>query len=482
MAASAEVNLLFGLVALQNGLIDQGGLVAAFQAWTLDKGRRLADHVVARGDMDAEDCVAVDALVARHVKRHGGVEKSLTAVTIRRSTFESMTGFGDPEIDATLCRLGSASVSTDLGDSDRTASYSVGPAASDGQRFRILRPHARGGLGAVYVALDSELHREVVLKQILEKHADDTASRQRFVAEAEITGGLEHPGVVPVYGMGTDGSGRPYYAMRFIKGESLKDAIARFRGVAASDGLELRRLLRRFLDVCNAVDYAHSRGVIHRDLKPSNIILGRHGETLVVDWGLAKAVGRADPSAGEQTVAPASNGVSETLPGCMLGTPAYMSPEQARGELDRLGVRSDVYSLGAMLYCILTGKPPFENEDVAAVSRAVEEGQFDARLTSMLRWTRRSRPCASRPWPRSRKTATRLPELSPTILSGGWPKRRCLPGASRFRDGRDGGRGATGRPSPRWWLRSWSRWRERASCSPCRLGPMPSCRMRTSTS
>jgi serine/threonine protein kinase len=113
-------------------------------------------------------------------------------------------------------------------DAERTTTHSVGTATSLGQRFRILRPHARGGLGAVFIALDSELHREAALKQILEKHADDSVSRQRFVAEAEITGGLEHPGVVPVYGLGTDAAGRPYYAMRFIKGDSLKEAIDRF--------------------------------------------------------------------------------------------------------------------------------------------------------------------------------------------------------------------------------------------------------------
>ncbi len=185
----------------------------------------------------------------------------------------------------------------------------------------------------MFVALDSELHREVALKQILEKHADDPVSRQRFVLEAEVTGGLEHPGIVPVYGLGTYGTGRPYYAMRFIKGDSLKEAIEQFHGeaivgsavrttpakktvrTADPTGLELRRLLRRFLDVCNAIDYAHSRGVIHRDIKPANIILGKHGETLVVDWGLAKAVGRADPSVGEQTIAPSSSGSSETMPG-----------------------------------------------------------------------------------------------------------------------------------------------------------------------
>jgi len=172
-------------------------------------------------------------------------------------------------------------------DPDRTGTYSVGSATSDGQRFRILRPHARGGLGAVFVAVDGELHREVALKQILP-----------------------------------------------------------------------------------------SRGVIHRDLKPANIIVGKYGETLVVDWGLAKAVGRADPSTGEQTIAPSSSGSSETLPGSALGTPAYMSPEQARGELNRLGPRSDVYSLGATLYCLLTGKPPFEGDNIGVILRTVQDGHF----------------------------------------------------------------------------------------------------------
>ena len=188
----------------------------------------------------------------------------------------------------------------------------------------------------MFVAVDGELHREVALKQILEKHADDPVSRQRFIAEAEITGGLEHPGVVPVYGLGSDADGRPYYAMRFIKGDSLKEAIERFhddQALKPDPGRDGRsscgKLLRRFTDVCNAIDYAHSRGVIHRDIKPANIIVGKHGETLVVDWGLAKSVGRADPSAGEQTIAPSSSGSSETLPGSALGTPAYMSPEQA---------------------------------------------------------------------------------------------------------------------------------------------------------
>ncbi len=204
-----------------------------------------------------------------------------------------------------------------------------------------------------------------------------------FLLEAEITGGLEHPGIVPVYGLGTYGDGRPYYAMRFIRGDSLKEAIDRYHAGAGKQSsgsrmLELRQLLRRFTDVCNAVEYAHSRGVLHRDLKPGNIIVGKHGETLVVDWGLAKALGRAEPGSdsGERTLVPSSaSGTAETLQGSALGTPAYMSPEQAEGDLENLGARSDVYSLGATLYYLLTGKPPFEG-DLGEVIRAVQRGEF----------------------------------------------------------------------------------------------------------
>ena len=213
--------------------------MTAFAAWARDKARPLADHLGDRGGLDTDGRAAVEAMVAVHIKKHGGdVEKSLAAVPTNRSARAGLAALGEPEIEATLARVarsknGPATDAED-DDPDRTGSYSVGLATSDGQRFRILRPHARGGLGAVFVALDGELHREVALKQILEKHADDPVSRQRFVAEAEITGGLEHPGVVPVYGLGTDSFGRPYYAMRFIKGDSLKEAIDRFHQRAST--------------------------------------------------------------------------------------------------------------------------------------------------------------------------------------------------------------------------------------------------------
>jgi eukaryotic-like serine/threonine-protein kinase len=391
MIAVADRHLLFGLLALQNGLIDQVQLVAAFQAWTRDKAKSLADHLESRGDLDGAKRALLEELTKVHLEAHGGdIEKSLAVVPANRSTRAGLAQLGEPEIEDTLARLirskiGHAAAVDHDGDPDRTATLSMGSSTSENQRFQIVRPHARGGLGAVFVALDAELHREVALKQILDKHADNPDSRHRFLLEAEVTGGLEHPGIVPVYGLGTYANGRPYYAMRFIRGDSLKQAIDRFHRDESlkkdfgRQSLELRKLLRRFTDVCNAIGYAHSRGVLHRDIKPANIIVGKHGETLVVDWGLAKPLGHIEPGvdSGERTlVLSTASGSAETLPGSALGTPAYMSPEQAEGALDHLGPRSDVYSLGATLYYLLTGKPAFEADDIGDVLRNVQRGEF----------------------------------------------------------------------------------------------------------
>jgi tetratricopeptide (TPR) repeat protein/tRNA A-37 threonylcarbamoyl transferase component Bud32 len=303
---------------------------------------------------------------------------------------ERLAKLHDADLEASLAHIGRRTPTSDdafltsmsATDDTLTAIWCASDAGVDGGRFRVLRPHAQCGLGAVFVALDTELNREVALKQIKEEYADRAESRSRFVLEAEITGGLEHPGIVPVYSLGHSADGRPFYAMRFVRGDSLREAVADFH---KSDGLyrepgarllALQKLLRRFLDVCNAIAYAHSRGVLHRDLKPANIMVGKYGETLVVDWGLAKVVGRHEPS-GEATLRPsaASDG-KDTLPGLAVGTPAFMSPEQAGGDVARLGPPSDVYSLGATLYHLLTGMAPFETGDAGDVLRRVQRGEF----------------------------------------------------------------------------------------------------------
>jgi serine/threonine protein kinase/tetratricopeptide (TPR) repeat protein len=415
---AADHELLFGLLALQNGLINQTQLLAALELRAWDKSRSLAHHLEERGDLGAGDLVAVEALVAQQLEANAGVEKTVASISSGQSSDEVAGTLKDPDSYPTLDHVGSGDRLT-MQDGQQhgegTSNSSVATASSDSQRFRVLRPHARGGLGAVFVALDLELNREVALKQILGTHADDPNSRARFLLEAEVTGGLEHPGIVPVYGMGRYADGRPYYAMRFICGDGFNEAIEQFhadlgrvesakadeghrksqghRGSALSwwasktrptlrdpghRSLELRKLLRRFVDVCNAIQYAHSRGVLHRDIKPANIIVGKYGETLVVDWGLAKATGRADPGQSELGRSPSSaSGSAETLPGSTLGTPAYMSPEQADGNIDALGPRSDVYSLGATLYCLLTGKPPFAGKALDILP-LVRRGEFPA--------------------------------------------------------------------------------------------------------
>lgn len=277
---------------------------------------------------------------------------------------------------------------------------------SASQRFHILGLLARGGIGQVTRALDTELDREVAVKSILPNLIGNCTVRERFLREAAITGRLEHPGIVPVYAMGVDANGSPFYAMRLIHGKNFQEAIQDYHSRNPSGhsykSSEFLDLLRRFLSVCVTIAYAHSRGVIHRDIKPQNIMLGLFGETLVVDWGLAKVEStepqskdsknsgpeasdsQTDSCIGSHPMPPVQNEdaandslVPRLTSELLIGTPAFMSPEQAMGQAHAVEPSSDIYSLGATLYMLLTGQNRFGNSDVNEILQRIVIEKFD---------------------------------------------------------------------------------------------------------
>ncbi len=365
-----DKNLLFGILALESEFIEQDAMVAAMRTLAHERNRPLAQILCEQGKVSLERRLMIEALVEE--KLAGETDNSCMG-----------NGSTTPRLPSELLLAGRSSDSAN--GKRRTAmtdTRAVPVRDYDVQRYRILRPHAKGGLGEIFVAADQELDREVALKEIQSEHAHDPGFRSRFVREAKITGGLEHPGIVPIYSLGSHVDGRPYYAMRFVKGVNLTEAIEHFHQAdtpmrkTADKTLEFRQLLRRFTDMCNAVAFAHSRGVLHRDLKPGNVMLGGFGETLIVDWGLAKAAGENSEFRIQNSEFQSSTDVIETQPGAAVGTPAYMSPEQAAGETDRVGPATDIYGLGATLYAVLTGQSPFTSADRAELLNRVQKGEF----------------------------------------------------------------------------------------------------------
>jgi serine/threonine protein kinase/tetratricopeptide (TPR) repeat protein len=381
MDHAVDENLLFAALALQTNFIDRGELAWALEAWLRKQTESIADILRSHGKLTSEVVEALNSLLKQHLLQHGNEPSrslsSLASSAIVREEWQRLTG-------------GGLSATVSLPQTVRHRAPAIPDLVRSAARYRILRPHAHGGLGEVSLAHDDELNRQVALKEIKEVYADDPAARDRFLREAQITGQLEHPGIVPVYGLETNPQGRPCYAMRFINGDTLKSAIAAFhrepiRGrLTGGRLLEFRQLLGRFIAVCQAVHFAHSRGVLHRDIKPTNVMVGRYGETLVVDWGLAKVMS-AVPGTGDEPARPTIEGnQNQTIAGTAVGTPAYMSPEQAAGNID-LEAPSDVYSLGATLYHLLTNRAPIGAElsasaadelSVTEVLRRAAAGEF----------------------------------------------------------------------------------------------------------
>jgi len=260
---------------------------------------------------------------------------------------------------------------------------------------------AQGGMGAILEADDCKLGRTIAVKIMLDGRDKDEGAKQRFIQEAAVLGKLEHPNIVPIHDLGRDSAGNLYYTMKLVKGRTLQDIINDLRAEKpeALEHYTLDRLLTIFLKVCDALAFAHAQKIIHRDLKPENVMVGEFGEVLVMDWGIAKILdGRSEIGEVDALASPANASVSgsytATLEGSVMGTPQYMSPEQAQGEIAEMDARSDIFSLGGILYAILTLRPPVEGKDVWEVLDKVSQANITPPTTFGVAATGKGEPGA----------------------------------------------------------------------------------------
>ena len=371
-------NLLFAVLAVQLLRVPPGRLMEVAAAWAVDPSRDLADRLVDADLLTPEDRDLIWSLVDRAVEAHvGDVVAALETFGGAEQLDNTRTGsilVSDQGVRVVL--PGTGPVKIELGDlpgvPETPGRY------SGGSEF------ARGGMGRVFLVHDVYLGRDVALKELLpvRRKADTeptpTPVRQaiqitaRFLQEARITGQLEHPSIVPVYELGHRPDGSLYYTMKLVRGTTLAKSLEQATALTNRLGL-----LPHFVNLCQAIAYAHSRGVLHRDLKPSNVMLGEFGETVVIDWGLAKAKNQPDVHADPLSTALQLGRAGKPLDlertqyGQVLGTPHYMAPEQAEGAIERVDERSDVYALGAILYEILTGNPPYRGKKPAEILEKV---------------------------------------------------------------------------------------------------------------
>jgi tetratricopeptide (TPR) repeat protein/tRNA A-37 threonylcarbamoyl transferase component Bud32 len=412
-------DLLFAVLAFRAELLDAGRFADACAAWSARRDASMADLLLQRGWITRDDRAALEDLLAVKLKRFAGDAHAALSDVDDDQIWRLLTSLADggdtPSQDSepivsrptqpnsapapsfgekaqflersTRSGIPSTAPTVDMGAPHQEGSpepaghvlLSVVPFTPEPhERYTLTRLHARGGIGQVWLARDAALGREVALKELRPERARDPMLWARFLEEARITGQLEHPSIVPVYELARRADDQyPFYTMRFVRGRTLTEALRDYhnrRREGRAEPLELPTLLNSFVGVCHAVAFAHSRGVIHRDLKGQNVVLGDYGEVILLDWGLAKLIDHAEAPA--PLVAPLPQGAEgreATEPGQALGTPAYMSPEQAAGRTQEVDRLSDVYGLGAILYEILTGQPPFTGPRTDELLRRVRE-------------------------------------------------------------------------------------------------------------
>ena len=378
MATSeTDRNLIFAVIALQLDILEQAQFAEACSVWALTMDRPMDELLLERGWITPEDRHEITHNLQRKLKKHkGNIQASLAAVA-DSSVREILRSINEPAVRQSVDELAPATghvLATLI--SDRGSKHAS-------IRYTLSRVHGEGGLGRVWLAHDTDLNRKVALKEVRLDRTADVRTLRRFLKEAQVTGQLEHPNIVPVYELARrKEDDRPFYTMRFVEGRTLGQQIAEFHrdraGKPASRLDWQRRLLEPFLKICEAIGYAHSRNVIHRDLKPENVVLGDHGEVIVLDWGLAKLLtevlgphATVDANAIEVTDAAESDKTQGRV-----GTPAYMAPEQVAMNDDQIDTRTDLYGLGAILYEILANRPPAQGTTLEEIYQNVSAGRI----------------------------------------------------------------------------------------------------------
>ncbi|MBK7860828.1 MAG: protein kinase [Archangiaceae bacterium] len=383
---------MLSVFVVQLGYATASQVMGAAAEWAAARreGRTFAEVLTARGLLDADKRRMVEGLVGRALQLNemdvGRTLQSLSAGlnTLMRSISTSMVS------DHTTAPTKETPQADSLEGSENVCDEPVGRYDFDTDGYGNPHELGRGGIGRVVVVHDRYLGRDVALKELLSEHTSNpqfattrmVALEQRFLREARLTGQLEHPAIVPVFELGRRLDGGLYYTMQRVRGRTLHELIKQARS------LENRlKLMNAYLTTCQAIAYAHSRAVVHRDIKPQNVMVGPFGETYVLDWGLARVKGRSDPRAADLKLQPDITG--NVLEGGAIGTPSYMSPEQAEGKVDLIDERSDVWCLGAVLYEVLTGEPPYTGknpfdvltrimkEDVLPVRAKVEDAPVE---------------------------------------------------------------------------------------------------------